>query len=52
NILVVADFNLNLIYSLTRYEGSTNDGTVLKAALNSNLKILTSRYYLANSGYL
>lgn len=51
NVLVCCNFNSYYTFVLLGQEGSANDSTVLRDALRKGMYILSSRYYLADSGY-
>ena len=52
NVLAACDFDMRFTYVLPGYEGSANDGTVLRKAVAKGFAPPTSRsYYLADGGY-
>lgn len=51
NVLVCYNFNSYYTFVLLGWEGSANNSTVLRDALRKGMYILSSRYYLADSGY-
>ncbi|KAF2715828.1 hypothetical protein K431DRAFT_204679, partial [Polychaeton citri CBS 116435] len=52
NMFIVVNIESRFTFMLLGYEGSTNDGIVLRATIDKGFSILARRYYLANSSYL
>ncbi|KAF2715833.1 hypothetical protein K431DRAFT_236819, partial [Polychaeton citri CBS 116435] len=51
NMFVVVNIEGRFTFVLLGYEGSTNNGTVLRATIDKGFSVLARRYYLANSSY-
>ena len=51
NVLAVCDFDLNILWLQSGYEGSAHDGTVLRKARQNGFKTPAGRYYLGDGGY-
>lgn len=51
NVLACCDFDGYYTFVLPGWEGSANDGTVLRDALRKGMYIPSGRYYLADGGY-
>jgi hypothetical protein len=51
NVLAVCSMDMEFLYILPGWEGSTADSQVFENAWNSDFIIPVGRYYLADAGY-
>jgi len=51
NVLAVCDFDINFVYILPGWEGSTHNSQVLSFTKDRGFYILLEKYYLADAGY-
>ncbi|SMR55454.1 unnamed protein product [Zymoseptoria tritici ST99CH_1E4] len=51
NVMAACDLDCRFLYALVGFEGSANDGTVLKGAYRNGFVVPQGRYYLADGGY-
>lgn len=51
NVMVVCDFDLNITFMSTGWEGSATDARVLRSATNSGFKVPLGKFYLVDGGY-
>jgi hypothetical protein len=51
NVMVACDFDLNVTFISTGWEGSATDARVLRAAMNSGFQVPPGKFYLVDGGY-
>ena len=51
NVLIVVNFQMNFLYVLASWEGSTHDSRVINSAKAKGFKASPSRYYVADTRY-
>jgi hypothetical protein len=51
NVMVACDFDLNVTFISTGWEGSAMDARVLRAAMNSGFQVTPGKFYLVDGGY-
>ncbi|CAN6251729.1 unnamed protein product, partial [Urochloa humidicola] len=51
NVMVACDFDLNITFISTGWEGSATDARVLRSALNNGFQVPPGKFYLVDGGY-
>ena len=51
NVMIACDFDLNITFISTGWEGSATDARVLRSAMNSGFQVPPGNFYLADAGY-
>ena len=52
NVLVAIDFNINFVYILAEWEGTTYNCKIINLAKKKGFKALQNQYYFTDTGYL
>ncbi len=51
NVMIACDFDLNITYISSGWEGSATDARVLRSAMNTGFRVPNGKYYLVDGGY-
>jgi hypothetical protein len=51
NVMVACDFDLNITFMSTGWEGSATDARVLRSAMNNGFHVPLGKFYLVDGGY-
>ena len=51
NVMVACDFDLNITFISTGWEGSAMDARVLRSAINNGFQVPPGKFYLVDGGY-
>ncbi|TVU11766.1 hypothetical protein EJB05_45368, partial [Eragrostis curvula] len=51
NVMVACDFDLNITYISSGWEGSATDSRVLRSAMSKGFKVTAGKFYLVDGGY-
>jgi hypothetical protein len=52
NVMVACDFDLNITFLSSGWEGSTIDSRVLRSAMSKGFKVPLGKFYLVDGGYV